>query len=342
MNESANKQALAVPKATEEKHPLMEFVPTTINSSEEWLARWNGTPYLDERLGLLHSLTAKSGWRAESNLVSLLLSVADGYAYDSTFASRSSAFLGYNKATVKNRKAIAEKAFSTLCLRFFKDDAESYEEPSWWWMLKDEALFQKVLWFLRPSIWSTSLHNGGRICEDSNDHQVGIFRTFVRKFAHLGWKFPHSKPHWDEQTTKAVKQRLVAARPRLIDILLGLRELGWLNKQEIDLDAQSIKKLTEIALSSNLPLPTTQASRTDDSYRKPKSLEEAVLGGSVAAEILLLHRVRQKERERIARQYKASERTYQKQQRALALDAIEKERKKLDDEARQLTKAGTP
>lgn len=70
-----------------------------------------------------------------------------------------------------------------------------------------------------------------------------------------------------------------------------LYDLGWLCKQE--LDDVCLKRLTEIAMNDKYNFPHSS------SYRKPISLEEAVLGGSGTAQIVLMHAVKEKERKRL-------------------------------------------
>lgn len=326
-------------KNVEVKHPLLEFVPAIFNSFEEWLAKWNTATYLAEKLGLLHSLTIEKSWWNEERLVSFLLGVADGCDdYCNFRVDKESG--GYNNTymidNAEKRKNIAEKAFSVLCLKFFKDGAGN-EKPLWWWMLENETLFRKVLWFLRlDDGYRRRLFNRHLIgTDDSNNHQKEVFRVFVDKFARLGWKFHSmSERHHDEKTDELVRNRLVASRPQFIEILYELGELNWLNGQE--LDTASLKKLTKLALDQDLNLPRTNVYDSSSSYRKPISLEEAVLGGSVAAQIVLLHRIRENEQKRINALYEESKRQQQSKERQLQLNEVEAQRRKLEQKAKKL------
>jgi len=339
MSRETNEKELGV-EAVEAKHPLMEFVPIVFNSFEEWLAKWNGTNYLAEKLGLLHSLTTKNGWWLESELVSLLLSVADGYANESFVVDRGYSLYGGQPTEAESRKSIANKAFSVLCLKFFRKGKNN--EPLWWWMFEYEVLFQKVLWFLRPSPGGLKrLYNCDCLRGSSSDHRQEIFRNFLREFSRLGWDFrcPESRRRWDEKTRDLAKQRLVAARPQLIDVLRELGELNWLNGRDMRLDAESVKRLTEMALSDSLFLPPEKVSDGFNSLREPKDLEEAVLGGSVAAQIVLLHQIKEDKRRRISVLYEASARQRQDQQKTAELTDIEKKKRELDVRARSLTES---
>lgn len=327
-------------EAIEVKHPLMEFVPITFNLFEEWLAEWNGTKYLAEKLGLLHSLADEKDWWSEkAELISFLLSIADGWAIES-FADRGCyTSHGGQLTKAEGRKSIAKKAFSVLCLKFFRSGKN--EEPSWWWMLKHEILFQKVLWFLRrkPGKFKR-LHNCSSIWDSNNDHQLGIYCDFLRKFSRLGWEFrcPESRRRWDEETRELVNQRLVKARPQFIDILRELGELDWLNGKEIELDVESIEKLTEMALGENFFLPPENASDGFNHLREPRSIEEAVLGGSITAEVVVLHQIKERERGRIRALYEASKKQLEEKQRIEELASIEKQENDLIIRKESITK----
>ncbi len=315
----------------EAKHPLLDLTPITFHEFKEWLERWEGTTYLAERLGLLHCLTTENGWWKGRELVLLLLEVADGYTRERGFITE----YGYSgdEQNIRNRQDIAEKAFGVLCLKFFKGGIRD-EKPSWWWMLEDEVLFQKVLWFLRRD--KNHMRNRDfEISDDSIGHQQRVFRTFLYDFTRLGWKFRSlSERGWDEEADGVVKKRLIAARPQFIEILDELKELNWLNGQE--LDAASLKKLTELALGKECHLPPTRILQSSNTYRKPQDLPEAVLGDSVAAQVVLLHRVRGKALRRINELFEASKAQHEKMQQQCELAEIEKERNVLDKRAEEL------
>jgi len=64
--------------AKEVGHPLCGFVPTIVDSFEEWVKEWRSTTHLYARLGLVHSLASESWWARNPEMVSFLLGVADG------------------------------------------------------------------------------------------------------------------------------------------------------------------------------------------------------------------------------------------------------------------------
>src|SRR3990167_3324035 len=139
----------------------------TLRSFEEWLVRWKGTAYLAERLGLLHSLITTEEYRwPREELVPFLLETADGYRND------------------RGHTTVATKAFAVLCLKFFKDGQQD-QPPLWWWVLGNEALFQKVLWFLRIDNkvgWRLLNYNYPVSDSANTEHPQRVFRLFLEKF----------------------------------------------------------------------------------------------------------------------------------------------------------------
>ncbi len=318
------------------KHPLLQFVPTDLKAFEEWLDKWD-TTNLAIKLGLLHSLTMEDGWwPQEPKLISLLLEVADGHASEHNFVIADE--FDYNRHKARNRRLIARKAFSVLCLKFFKDAKESWEKPLWWWILQNEELFQKVLWFLgrRENQYCLSCRDFSS--SDPSTHQQGVFRTFVQKFAQLGWEFKSVDNRcWDSGVNDSVRKRLITARPQFIDLLCALRELDWLEGKE--LDSASLNRLTEMA-NENVYLPPVKVCASH-SFRKPISLEEAVFGGSIPARILLLYRVYKKEQKRIDALYKESARQQREIVRQQELAKVEAQRKALDSRVKELASASS-
>ncbi len=317
-----------VPEA-KAKHPLLEFVPKFCQSFEEWLERWKATDYQDEKLGLLHGLAGKDNYFLNKpQAVFFLLEIADGYD-GHEFSDGNRNHYGYEERA-KNRKAIAQKAFAVLCLKFFKGGEQREPTPLWWWMLEDEALFNKVLWFLDPK-----RENYWRWKDDELNHARETLRKFLHEFTSLGWEFDTlCRRYGYRRAMETEEQRMVATRPQFIGILDRMRMLNELNDKE--LDEASIKKLTELALGEKLFLPPKALGSSGDNYRKAETLEEAVLGKSMAAQLVLMHRVKQKEQKRINALLEKDRRRCQEERRQHELDRIEEEKKALEERAKQL------
>ncbi len=323
-----NEAATIADEKKEQIHPLMKFVPTDY-SIEEWLARWNETKHLADRLGLLHHLTTQDGWFQYPELVSLLLDFADGYRCLSNFYNREESYY-HRHEIAKKRQVIAKKAFEVLCLRFFREGKDG-GCPFWWWILKNEALFNKALWFLSVKDYNNRLRNLDFHFDISSaeDRHQETFRIFARRFARLGWDFP-ANCHLDP----VVGKRIVDSKPQFIDVLCALGELQWLNTQ--DLDKACLDKLTKLALEQSIRLPQETVSDTRYS-RQPKSLEEAVLGCSVAAQVVLLYRIREREQNRIKATYEKSVRQKKETDRQILVANLQAQAAAIDLQAKRLS-----
>lgn len=317
-------------RGTKQDHPLMQFVPTVLDSFEAWFEVWQKTERLDEKLGLLHALTAERSWWPRQELVFTLLDTADGFNDRSNFKSDCPGNWESDHAAEK-RWAIAKKAFTILCQRFFRDGRDRHGEPAWWWMLEHEVLFCKVLWFLRKKESFTWMVNPVRESMETDlEHPGAVYRNFVSRFAKLAWDFtwPQNCRRWDDKTDEIVQRWLVAARPQLLIVLDELRELSWLGNRDLILDKLTIGLLTEMALNVDCNLP--------DGYHKPERLGEAVLGGSVAAKIVVLEKFKERERRRFKAKRKAQQEKREQERRAQELARLEQERKDLEEKTRRL------
>ncbi len=318
--ESETGKTTDIAATPEIRNPLLDSVPLVISSFDEWRTRWNGTDYLAERLGLLYYLTLEKKLLTEE-AISFLLDLADGHNSSLNFA-----VLGERHDHSLKRAKIARKAFEVLCLTFFKEDLD--HRVYWFRMLSEEALFQKVLWFLRLDD-RYRLYNDPHKSTESTHHDE-VFRSFLETFAPLGW----SSYYHDVRFDKSTIARLTAARPQFIEILYYLGKLHCLNGQE--LDEASLQRLTEIALSENLTIPPAKVD--DQPCRKPRDLVEAILGGSFAAQLIFLHRTRVEERECLNRLYQESQRQQKEERRERELADLRKQQEELRQREKRLKK----
>ncbi|OGZ27519.1 MAG: hypothetical protein A2427_01625 [Candidatus Nealsonbacteria bacterium RIFOXYC1_FULL_40_7] len=287
-------------------HPLMDYLPLSFGTFSEWRALWRKEKYFHQRMGLLHALT--DSWWQDCELVSFLLSVADGFFRTCNFSSGSNDF-----RITEMRREIAKKAFSILCSKFFKGGVRDDKLPLWWWALEQEELLEKVLWFLRPGN-TVGLRNP--IPPDG--HIREIYSSFLREIAHLAWVFQYPGEtllEWQREKVEPAKTRLIRARPQLVYVLDELREIEWLNERDLELDEPTIAKLKELALEGKVWLPSDGTTQGDASLRKPNNIREAVLGGSVEAMTVLISEVKQRERERIRRLFEESRRKVKNQKK---------------------------
>jgi len=169
-------------------------------------------------------------------------------------------------------------------------------------MLRHDQLFQKTLWFIRPSDIG-GLYNEDRHSDDENSrYQRQVFMGFVRMFVQLGWELD-----WCREAGEEAKQRVVAAQPQFIEVLQALHELDWLRGKE--LDAACVAKLRDMVFREEDHLPSERDAR-EGRYRKPASLEEAAtLLNSTPAWLLLEDQISERYRRGLdLRQRKAQRR----------------------------------
>ncbi len=320
-------------------HPLANFMPTSFQSFDDWLARWNSATVTQERLGLLHCMQTIEYWLEKTEQsVFFLLDVANGWETGNPFRCY---HRHYNADDInKSREIISRKAFDVLCVKLFASGKQDYP-PLWWWMLEKQETFDKLLNFCGPEARNYyKPFAGGQV-----SHQVEVYGSFLQEFSRLGWTYSRRSNRQGEVANEdEIRARLVAARPQFIDILRYLGQLNWLNRPMgcyggdfPELDKPSISKLREIVFETELLLPPQDFHSPAEHSRKPKNLREAILGASVAAEVLVLNDIRLAERNRIKAAWRKSRRKHENMERISRLEKIEKAKRTLDEEAARLT-----
>ena len=317
------------------EHPLANLYPTAFQSFDEWLARWNSTTVLWEKLGLLHCLQTMEYWlKGREQTVFFLLNVADGHRTTNPFYRHSDYI---SESGIEGCKAISRKAFDVLCAKLFNPGKENYP-PLWWWMLEEQETFDKLLWFCNSDNYSPPYD------EKKVSHQTEIFGGFLREFSRLGWTYNPTQRSFDRAVdVENIRVRMIAARPRFIEILHWIRQLRWLNKPNSafssdfpELDQACLAKLREIAFREDLPLPARDINASSMVCSRPKTLREAICGGSIAAEIIVLHSIRRREQKRLAGLFEASRRRWQEAQRRDELRQVAQQQETLAKRAAEL------
>lgn len=308
-------------------HPLFNLQPIAFQSFSEWKGRWDSTRVLGEKFGLLHCVQIMECWpETRQDFVFFLLDVANGYRTGSPFHD----WRGYGcNETNKALDAISRKAFDVLCVKLFAPGKEGYA-PYWWWMLEKQETFDKLLSFCLPEAKNyMPPYEGEKV-----SHQTEVFGSFLEDFSQLGWTY--------DENEEGTRLRLIAARPQFIEILRRIRQLNWLNKPMRDfgrefpeLDEPCLKKLRDMAFEESWRLPTEDCASDHFGSRKPKTLHEAILGGSAAAEILIMDSIRKKEKKRIAALYEESLRKREALERQQRLEEIRKAKAVLEKQEAQ-------
>lgn len=117
-------------------------------------------------------------------------------------------------------------------------------------------------------------------------------------------KHSERKPAWaGREEYRALRDLITLARPQCIERLAALNELPSLWRLEPqEFDEMCLAKLKEIALRENFHLMDLTNLR--ETLRKPTTLQEALYGGSQAAALLILLRMRAEEGERFKTLYR--------------------------------------
>lgn len=309
---------------SEQVHSLMSLDPVE-ESCEEAIAHWNDSRTMKHRLGTLHTILTADHVGKES--VPFLMELADGWTCSSNFQV-------YGKTggeeRAKNRQKIAEKAFDVLCARFFGH--KKNDNPMWWWMLGNQEVFDKTLWFLRANdnrIGRCTLRN---YRGDDEKPQMRTFGKFLADFAELAWE--HGRYDFRGFCQDEVVERLKDARPRLVDILAATHNLHWLLKKKT-LDRGTRQALKSLVFRYELYLP-----KADDvlgeTHRVPKTLQEALYGGSQAAQVLLLYGLLRDQCRIFATARREVARTDREQERQARLRELAERRRQLNEQEAQL------
>lgn len=345
-------QVASVPAGAGEtppQHPLLGFVPEELESGEftTWLEMWTSTRFKHDKLGLIHLLTLPDcHWWHKPELISVLLETADGHRigeYEFKTAEEKDRSWNSNPQAAKNRLIIAQKAFSVLCMRFFRKPARGDGIPMWWWMLNNKELFCKVLWFLRQDEKHMRNYSDSDLeyaHSPAERDQLESFRAFLLDFARLAWEleFPRDWKRWEGEALEDIKARLIAARPQFVDVFCATRNLGWLNYQE--LDRPTVKKLTQVAFGQSLSFPHSE--HWGSEFRKPKTLQEAVFGGSVAAQVVVLWPIRKREKARLEKARRENMRRQQALARRAELAELARKRADLEKQTKELAEGKRP
>ncbi|MDI6778086.1 MAG: hypothetical protein QMD77_02745 [Patescibacteria group bacterium] len=281
-----------------ERHPLVYQSPVGIHSWEEWKEYWKRTDLpVEFRHSLLHF-----GFQAEANYpedfidqVKFYLSLADGYRWEDNFIDQKPENEKFYLQTCfgslyphEIRQLLARKTFDVLCTNLFKDVSKSWSaEPSWAEKVCNEEILKVILHFFR----TTPAFDGRRFvnltCPPYKmDNHEQTAAKFLLQLIELAWPVGGASTQLLECWKHSMEmfERFYSS---FIGVLDGLRRLDILLARYKIINNVCLSKLEELALGQD-----------EQGEQKFKTLEEANLAGSQAAEILILLRLKQKEHQR--------------------------------------------
>lgn len=289
---------------TQRIHPLVATEISYIPNWQRWKELWDTDLPAEFRHSLLHfgfGVQVDSS-EEHQDRICFYCDVANGHLAYSGILKREgeeqhyfSTPFGSNEISLeKVRQTVAHKAFQVLSYNFFRDTNNNSRFPSWARDVVVPEVLEKVLWFFHRGT-SRPIENCYE-SPDGKDIHARTAREFILNLCRFAWEF-NSFGKDEEEQGKEIQNRLRQVWPRLIEILSGFGELNRLLAREYKLDAPCLAKLEELALNQTLSLPSLSDRGVDK--RQPATLEEAYLGGSSAARVLLLLQIKQFERDRI-------------------------------------------
>ncbi len=150
------------------------------------------------------------------------------------------------------QQKIAEKAFSMLCQKVWKDTykdnqlKKAFYKPSWWdRIVCDERLLDKIIEFFS--------FQDNIPCKDTSDHSGILAIDFLYKLSTSAWK--RNRDDMERTCTLLIKNR-----KHFIPILYALDELGFLAQNWRSLSLEDINLLKSLAweINANKELETIE------------------------------------------------------------------------------------
>ena len=261
-----------------------------------WGTRW---PELDcdEEHRLLFYLSVAEGWVGSSSKFGV--PDEDGIMYEVGFDEKG---CSVKKFPYELRQQLATKAFYVLCSNFFKRmelkgggrNGDDFNER-WRLIVDSDRLFGAIKKFFRAE---SSFSGRWSVCNlriraeeywSQREQQAVTFLLNLATFL-WGWREEVSYSNHLEVAERNCKTRAIidAAKPWMVEVLVSLRKMDLLYKHIFGLDEACLAKLKEIALS-------TQLSHYDQPVaedRKVETVDEACYAGSLAAEFLVIHEIK--------------------------------------------------
>lgn len=298
------------PTAEKPLHPLRSRKLTLIGEWKDWRALWEAEPHAERLVELLHigfRVPCRGCEDAEQRYL-LYLSLADGHtepigSWEERRAdTMSHTTFGHYQNWTKIRQQIAQKAFKELCRSLFENTERPEAPPSWLHpLIRFSRVFDAVLTFFLPvDTFEPTLRNLPR---ERKGHDYETAAAFLRELSILAWK-PGTLDDYGCNADQ--RKNFQERRPQFVRILAGLNELGcfmirrnFIADRELELDERDCEMLGRIALGTEVHLPTEPD--WTEKRRLPQTLEEAAVGGSRAAQLLLITRVADQQRKRFAK-----------------------------------------
>ncbi len=153
--------------------------------------------------------------------------------------------------------------------------------------MADERVLQKLLWFFTPAMDGEGGNDNIPSQYDSVSvglHDITVIRTFVKEFVHFIWEFQYFD-RWATMGDVAIQERFRCVRPHTVKLLYVIGDLGYLlSRDSVDEEVlEELEKILRYSLRYHFE-------------NRPFTMEEAFANGNRDAGILILLRIKQKEK----------------------------------------------
>ncbi len=302
-------------EAEPRNHPLQDFQLRSISTVDVWLKHWPVTYVAEHRLGMLDMVFSFRESTTHTELIALLLDLADHW-YDNKFflppnAAAFSLFPTPEMILARNRQAIATAAMRQLCQHFFGVRVSDGEVPCWAALCLKPGIAEKILRLYAPQNGVIQfLHSRYSVRCDLDGTILAALTDFASSFWRMFWelgdgsRMPRSAngtTRWLNDEEKATREHLVTLRPQLIPLIEELDELHELIKGNYRPDPAMLEALRNYALRP-----------TGVNHHQPASLEEILFRSPTAQVVYLLDAINAKEAQKAAIAEKNQDRLRQK------------------------------
>lgn len=305
-----------------EVHPLLAKEIKPLKNWSEFLQSWESVNTIDQMVAVLN---AGFTFSADNPVERILfyLQIADGWENknilqkptESTERAQCYYLSGEKiwKSPAELRQIIAVKAFQMLCQYVFKvdllirEDYVVYFNEVWEEEFTSELLFPAIMNFFRIeeheiSICDTEATIRNLVRPWKMSEEIKPAYEFLSNLALFMWDWKVRERCEDKekrskriQKNIALRARLDAAKPWMVEVLVALDQLDVLRRYILELDEACIVRLKEIALRSELYASSHCVQET----RKVKTIDEACYAGSKAAWFLKEYELKNRENQRL-------------------------------------------
>lgn len=247
-------------------HPLTKKqVKASSFCWSDWLVEWEKTDDEKMLLNLLHIGFDIQMRNEQEQRARIIWYLESAYAHN----SRSSIFKEwdyYNTDRLSLRGTLAQKAFSVLCQKLFReDDGCGYQKSKWFDDIVNEEILPKIFWFFRPQ----------SAIPFDKEHNSIVARKFLFELAQMGWRKPavQSLNGKISLIPENQKKLLEKYRPDFIWLLWQLDKLDFLWMQKEQITQEDVNALSDMAFAEANKFAERPYKRIEELLTKHSGLE---------------------------------------------------------------------